>query len=332
MTSDRLDALQRWLGDELRLAAPRLVPASSDASFRRYFRVLRDDAPSLIAMDSPPERENNARFVDLSRALHPLGVNVPKVLEADMKRGFLLLDDLGDTTFLQVIGPSNADRLYGDALGALTALQACGPVDSDLVPPYDARRLLTEMALFKDWYLQAHLGLELGSEAEALLEDTFATLAASALEQPRVFVHRDYHSRNLMLHAKQNPGILDFQDAVTGPVTYDLVSLLRDCYVAWPEEQVRDWALGYRELALQSGILREDDEDRFLRWLDLMGIQRHLKAIGIFARLLLRDGKPNYIGDIPRTMKYVLQVGARYPELSAFHAWLQRYVVTRDLS
>jgi aminoglycoside/choline kinase family phosphotransferase len=208
-------------------------------------------------------------------------------------------------------------------MGALAVMQTCVPADE--LPHYDEALLRREMALFHDWFLGTHLGLELSAGEQQLLEDTFTLLVASALEQPQVFVHRDYHSRNLMV-AEHNPGILDFQDAVRGPVTYDLVSLLRDCYIAWPREQVEEWVQGYHDIALDHGIIRAPKSAQFLRWFDLMGVQRHLKAIGIFARLNHRDGKPGYLDDIPRTLAYVEEVSARYPELEGFAEFVRTRV------
>ena len=251
------------------------------------------------------------------------------MLAADADLGFALLGDLGARQYLAALTPATVERLYGDALGALLTLQVHGPVVAGEIPPYDAALLQREMALFPDWLLERELGLDLGEGARSALGDAFLLLEASALEQPPVLVHRDYHSRNLMVTERNNPGILDFQDAVVGPVTYDLVSLLRDCYIAWPREAVEEWALGYQELALQSGVLREADPERFLRWFDLMGVQRHLKAAGIFARLWHRDGKRGYLKDVPRTVGYIRAVAPRYPELKEFSVFLEREVVPR---
>jgi hypothetical protein len=222
-----------------------------------------------------------------------------------------------------------AERLYGDALGALMAMQACGPTTK--LPPYDRELLVRELELFRHWLCGEHLGLALSEADHKLLDEVFGVLVSNALEQPQVVVHRDYHSRNLMVTASNNPGILDFQDAVIGPVTYDLVSLLRDCYISWPRERVEEWALGYLDLALQSGILREDQEDpeQFLHWFDLMGVQRHLKAAGIFARLNHRDGKPGYLADIPRTLAYVVEVAERHTELLALGEFVSDRVLER---
>ena len=299
-------------------------PASADASFRRYFRVTAGHQ-SLIAMDAPPDKGDMHSYVAIARRFHALGLNVPEVLEENHDLGFFLITDLGDQLYLQHLNDRTVERLYGDAMGALVVLQAGSYTQAagKFLPDYDATLLQREMEIFREWYLGRHLGLKLTAGQQAALDETFTLLAHTALSQPRVWVHRDYHSRNLMLTDRNNPGILDFQDAVRGPVTYDLVSLLRDCYIAWPRERVEDWVKGYHELALQSGIPAGDDDNRFLRWFDLMGVQRHLKATGIFARLNHRDGKPGYLSDIPRTLGYVQEVSARYPELQPLNALLR---------
>lgn len=317
---ERLAVLRHWLAEELALPLRGLTPVSGDASFRRYFRVHLAKT-CYIAMDAPPDKEDCRPFVALAAAFAARGLNVPRVLESDLERGLLLLDDFGDRQYLAALDGDSAPRLYGDALAALLRLQA-GPDDGGL-PAYDESLLRSEMALFRSWFLERHLGLRLDHEWEALLEATFARLAAMALEQPRVWVHRDYHSRNLMVVARDNPGILDFQDAVLGPVTYDLVSLLRDCYIRWPRARVLEWLADYHRGAVARGVLRDVDAAQLRRWFDWMGLQRHLKAVGIFARLLHRDGKAAYIADIPRTLAYVLQVSGEYPELAEFHALLR---------
>lgn len=321
----RLEQLKHWLSHSLGLPDYRIAPASSDASFRRYFRI-RFDGESRIVMDAPPDKEDSRPFVRIGRQLRSIGLNVPEILAEDLSQGFLLLSDLGSQQYLDVLDMQNVERLYGDAMGALATLQSRGP-DGGELPPYDRELLWREMELFREWYLGKHLGVELDDSEHRLVDESFELLAESALEQPAVSVHRDYHSRNLMV-SEQNPGILDFQDAVYGPLTYDLVSLLRDCYIEWPRQQVEQWALGYQDMAVEHGILRERQEERFLRWFDLMGVQRHLKATGIFARLNHRDGKPGYLKDIPRTMGYVAEVCGRYPELSAFKALLEERVLS----
>ena len=326
---ERIEQLKNWLNSELDFSEYTLEPASSDASFRRYFRVVHA-GESLVVMDAPPSREDTRPFVQVSGMLAGLGLNVPQVIDEDPEQGFLLLSDLGSRPYLDALNDETVERLYGDALGALATIQACTPGDAPL-PAYDRTLLLNEMELCREWLIGKHLGLTLTGQQSSMLDAAFDLLADSALQQPQVCVHRDYHSRNLMLTESNNPGILDFQDAVIGPVTYDLVSLLRDCYIDWPRERVEDWALGYQTLALQSGVLQEgyDDPQQFLRWFDLMGMQRHLKAAGIFARLNHRDGKPGYLGDIPRTLGYVVEVAARHADLAAFGEFIDVAVLAR---
>ena len=326
---DRIKLLKQWLEDELEFGDYSLMPASSDASFRRYFRLTHDGS-SFIIMDAPPEKENTRAFVTVARLLLDAGVNVPEILHESPDLGFLLLSDLGSRLYLDDLNEMTVERLYGDAMAALAAIQACTPTNG-VLPEYDHTLLMREMALFRDWLVGTHLGIRPNEAQSALLERSFALLAENALGQPRVCVHRDYHSRNLMVTRRNSPGILDFQDAVIGPVTYDLVSLLRDCYIAWPRARVEAWALGYQELALQSGILREEHGDpvQFLRWFDLMGVQRHLKAAGIFARLNHRDGKPGYLNDVPRTLDYVVDVARRYGEIASLGEFIESEVLPR---
>ncbi|MGD2081623.1 MAG: phosphotransferase [Chromatiales bacterium] len=303
-----------------------MEPASGDASFRRYLRV-RLPGRTYVAMDAPPHQEDSARYVDVARRLRAIGINVPEVYEADLDRGFLLLEDLGTALYLDRLDEASADRLYGDALAALMVIQACGPRDD--LPDYDASLLARELEIFREWLLGRHLGVELSRSEGRVLDEAFDLLIGNALEQPRVCVHRDYHSRNLLVTEPPTPGVLDFQDAVIGPVTYDPVSLLRDCYVRWPRERVDTWATGYFDLAVQSGVLRDEHEGSFPRWMDLMGVQRHLKAAGIFARLDVRDHKGGYLADIPRTLGYVQEVAANYPELAELRVLVERRVLPR---
>ena len=319
--NDRYQLLLEWLDDVLPMPPAQIAPASSDASFRRYFRVWYDDQTRIV-MDAPPEKEDCRPFVAIAQAMHGLQLHVPEVLAGDLDRGLLLLTDLGTRQYLAELDKCNVPRLYSDALDALARLQVGGDPGSALLPPYDSALLHREMELFRDWFLSQLLGLSLREDEHHVLDHTFALLADNALEQPRVWVHRDYHSRNLMVTDAANPGVLDFQDAVVGAVTYDLVSLLRDCYIAWPRAQVESWVLAHRARLRALGMSGLDDADLFLRWFDLMGVQRHLKAIGIFARLNLRDGKPGYLRDIPRTLGYVLEVAGRYPELAGLHGLL----------
>jgi len=321
---ERRDQLLEWVEKVLGRGDYSLEPTSGDASFRRYWRLCRG-GHSLVVMDAPPVAEDIERFVRIAGRLRALGLNTPEVYAEEPRQGLLLLSDLGAKPYLDALDNENADRLYGDALAALTAIQACASTQG--LPLYDGPFLRREMELFREWLLHGHLGLALSGEDNEALDRSFDFLLESALEQPRVFVHRDYHSRNLMVTQPPSPGILDFQDAVAGPVTYDPVSLLRDCYISWPRKRVEDWARGYAALAVQSGILRKGDERRFVPWFDLMGVQRHLKASGIFARLNIRDGKPGYLADIPRTLTYVLDVAPAYPDLEALAELIRERVL-----
>jgi aminoglycoside/choline kinase family phosphotransferase len=313
----RLDLLCSWLEQDLGWHDFRLAPASADASFRRYFRVTRA-GETFVVMDAPPGHEDVAPYLRVAAMLAQIGVHAPAVLERNDLQGFVLLADLGSTTYLAALADrTRAGVLYRDALSALTRIQSRGAAYAEQLPPYDERLLRFEMSLFTDWLLGRHLQLELSPAEWADLRSVLDGLVSNALEQPRVFVHRDYHSRNLMVCADRNPGILDFQDAVRGPLTYDLVSLLRDCYLEWPLEQVREWALEQRDMAAASGVAVGADPAQFLRWFDLMGVQRHLKASGIFARLWHRDGKPGYLPDVPRTLGYVVRACADHAELDS---------------
>ena len=328
----RLELLTQWLNTVMDDGAINIAPASADASFRRYFRIdspasmKNDYGDSLIVMDAPPDKENSKPFISISRLLADVGVNVPRVIEADLSQGFLLLTDLGNQPYLDALSDQTVKTLYADALDALLKMQHDVTVEDCNLPVYDLALLNREMELFREWYLRRHRNLLLTVQQQEQLDSVFQLLAEQALAQPRVFVHRDYHSRNLMVTSENNPGILDFQDAVVGPVTYDLVSLLRDCYIEWPREQVEQWALKYLRRAAEAGVFEltaDHTDDVLLRWFDWMGVQRHLKASGIFARLCLRDGKDGYLDDIPRTLNYVSDVCARYEELAPLHALLE---------
>jgi aminoglycoside/choline kinase family phosphotransferase len=319
--------LRAWLRRDLGYADFDVAPASADASFRRYFRV-RSARGSQIVMDAPPDRESLGPYLAIAAMLREIGVHAPRVLEQNVAEGFLLLTDLGSTTYLaELADRGRAPSLYADALDALARIQVSGREAAARLPPYDEKLLRFEMSLFPDWFVARHLAVTLDAEGQEGLAAACDALVANAREQPRVFVHRDYHSRNLMVYPGDNPGILDFQDAVLGPLTYDLVSLLRDCYVAWPDADVREWALGFRTRLVRAGCEAGRDDAQFLRWFDLMGVQRHLKAIGIFARLWHRDGKPGYLADIPRTLGYVRATCARYPELAPLGALIESRVV-----
>jgi len=330
MDDHRLTQLEQWLAGLFGARDFTVTTASADASFRRYFRVTRG-ASSWIAMDAPPGKEDIEPYIRISNMLVDIGVNAPRVMERDLAQGFLLNSDLGSRTYLTALDAGTApDGLYDDAMQALVQIQAHGVTHAQQLPAYTDAILRREMTLFPDWFCERHLQLNLDADDRIALGKVFDVLIAAALEQPRVFVHRDYHSRNLMVSDGRhgaNPGILDFQDAVHGPVTYDLVSLLRDCYVAWPIERVHEWVARFRAVGRAAGVDTGPDHGTFLRWVDLMGIQRHLKAIGIFARLWHRDGKAGYLPDIPRTLNYVRVTSAAYPELQ----YLQRLIDSRVL-
>lgn len=324
----RTKQITRWVSDKLGINDFSIKPASSDASFRRYFRITFD-GKSFIVMDAPPEKEDSRPFVEVGKLLLDVGLNVPEILEQDLEQGFLLLSDLGDRQYLPELTSNSVPGLYSDALNALQRMQSGVKLSHCNLPQYDENLLWNEMQLFREWYLTQHLQIELNSAHHALLDDMFALLIRSALEQPVVCVHRDYHSRNLMITQNNNPGILDFQDAVIGPITYDLASLLRDCYVAWPREQVETWVREYCNDISSSEMGLDIEPRQFLSWFDLMGVQRHLKAIGIFARLNMRDDKPGYLKDIPRTLNYIIDVSQRTPELEPLNKFLLKEVQPR---
>ena len=287
-----------------------------DASFRRYFR-LQKGAESFIAMDAPPSQEDCLPFVRIAGFLESMRLSSPRIIEADIEKGFLLLSDLGNERYFDklVEEPHLADSLYGDAIDALLVMQRRGEAYQTTLPPYSEKLLHFELSLFHDWLCGTHLQLQLSEDDERSWQACCDMLVETARRQPQVFVHRDYHSRNLMVLNEDNPGILDFQDAVEGPFTYDLVSLLKDCYVRWPADQVRAWALNYYE-KLSDNTRTQIDEQQFLRYFELMGVQRQLKAAGIFCRLSHRDGKNWYLNDVPRTLEYIIEIGPRHEDLS----------------
>jgi N-acetylmuramate 1-kinase len=301
--------LERWLAPQLPGKRFSLTPASEDASFRRYFRVAPEDGSSLIAMDAPPEKEDCRPFVHVARLLKEAGVHAPQVQAQDLAQGFLLLTDLGTRNYLHELNAQNAARLFADATDALVKWQLASRPGE--LPPYDEALLRRELNLFPDWYLRKHLGKTVSQET---LESIFAPLVKSALAQPKVYVHRDYMPRNLMV-CEPNPGVLDFQDAVFGPITYDPVCLMRDAFISWEEAQVLDWTVRYWEKAKQAHLPVDADFGEFWRAFEWMGLQRHLKVLGIFARLNYRDGKPKYLADTPRFIGYALSVSKRYREL-----------------
>ncbi|HEX7417675.1 MAG TPA: phosphotransferase, partial [Steroidobacteraceae bacterium] len=296
----RLALIHEWLTRDLARRVTRIEVASADASFRRYFRVFAEEA-TLIVMDAPPGKEDVRPYLHVSRLLEDCEVHVPHVHASDAARGLVLLEDLGSTPYLVPLSAGReVERLYGDALAALADIQVRGLERARELAPYDGAALEREMQLMPEWFCATHLRLALSASEQALLRATFDYLIAQALAQPVVFVHRDYHSRNLMCTAQRNPGVIDFQDALAGPIGYDLASLLKDCYIAWPRERVEQWVSCYHGLLLRRGFALEADAQRFLRWFDLIGVQRHIKVLGIFARLFHRDGKSGYLADLPR--------------------------------
>lgn len=316
LNDPRLAQLADWLSG---LQTPATVtaslrPASADASFRRYFRVDTPDGQSLIVMDAPPPQEDVRPFVKVAELFSATGVSVPAILAQDTERGFLLLSDLGSTTYLQQLNPDTAHKLYIDAIDALILLQVQSR--AGVLPVYDRELLHRELMLFPDWYITRHLKATLTDAQTADLNRVFDGLLANNLAQAPVYVHRDYHSRNLMVMNKGNPGILDFQDAVYGPITYDLVSLLRDAYIQWDEELILDWVIRYWERARRAGLPVSHDVDAFYRDFEFMGLQRHLKVLGIFARLYHRDGKDGYVNDMPMVMDYTRKTAYRYKEFA----------------
>lgn len=311
---DRLNALDAWLRATLANAPFRIEPASADASFRRYFRVFLDEGRTLIAMDAPPQREDSAPFVRIAKMFRDAGLNAPEVLAQDLAAGFLLLTDLGTRSYLQALRAENFDALFGDATTALVKWQSATRPGS--LPAYDEALLRRELSLFPEWYVGRHLGVQLDDRQRQALEATFQRILAANLAEPRVNVHRDYMPRNLMV-CEPNPGILDFQDAVIGPISYDVACLFRDAFISWDEERVLDGTIRYWEKARKAGLPVRPDFGDFWRDVEWMGLQRHLKVLGIFARLHYRDGKQGYLEDTPRFIGYVRHAVGRYGELAA---------------
>jgi len=313
IADDRRTRLARWLDQELRGVRFTLTPASEDASFRRYFRATLQDGRTFVAMDAPPDKEDCRPFVRIARLLQDAGVHAPEVHAQDLTAGFLLLSDLGTRTYLNELKTADANDLMADAIDALIRWQLATRAGE--LPPYDEALLRREMNLFPEWYVARHRRKNLSGEQAQALESVFAALVRSALAQPAVYVHRDYMPRNLMV-ADPNPGVLDFQDAVIGPITYDVVSLFRDAFISWDEERVLDWSVRYWEKAKRAKLPVESDFGEFWRSLEWMGLQRHLKVLGIFARLTYRDGKAKYVQDTPRFIAYARPVAQRYRELA----------------
>ena len=343
-----VEQLTSWVASQCAArasTAPVLQPLGGDAGARRYFRIkgssendsavenqmdnAAEDRPDLLAVYAPPASEDSKTFVQVADFLRAQCVKAPRIEAVDYERGFLLIENLGERLYLSELNEGTVEALYGEALMTLLRLQQSprGPVD---LPPYSREKLMQEMDLFPEWFVRRLMNYQLTASEELMIKQTFDALADSALEQPACFVHRDYHSRNLIHRPYSSPGVIDFQDAVWGPFTYDLVSLLRDCYVRWPEESVRRWALTYANMAQEVGIAPPDmDAAQFLRWFDLMGLQRNIKVLGIFARLALRDGKQRYLHDLPLVMRYLLEVMDAHPPFAAFAEWFRREMLPR---
>ncbi len=330
----RLTALSKWLTDDLQLSVTSINPASADASFRRYFRVTIDaQTPSqktplpttFIVMDSPPEHEDNVLFSRCTEILSQRTLNVPTIFETNFSQGFLILKDLGTDVYQQALTHETADALYSDAMQALLQMQAATPEQDIAI--YSDTKIQEEMQLFEEWYIGKYHQRSLTRDEQYSLKSITDTLTQNATEQPQVLVHRDYHCRNLLVTPDNNPGIIDYQDMVIGPITYDLVSIFKDCYIEWPSIQVQNWSKQFQQKSLALGIHQITDTELWQRWFDWMGAQRHLKVLGIFSRLFFRDGKDQYLNDLPLTYKYLLNVCHQYQELAPLADILMRYPV-----
>jgi len=306
-----------------------LVPASADASFRSYWRGYVDGQP-VIVMDSPPDREDPAPWIAIGRRLAEAGVHVPKVMVADEAQGFLLIEDLGTRTYLPELDDATVDALYGDALDALLRMQM--HVDTNGLPSFNHEWQTMELEIMPTWLLQKHLGVDVACEEWDIIEGAFTAIMHAIDEQPRAFMHRDYHSRNLLVTTEHSPGVIDFQGAMSGPITYDLASLLRDAYIVWDNERVEGWVEAYRLRLLDARLLDETiDTDRFRRWFDLTGLQRHIKILGLFCRLHYRDGKTGYLADLPRVLRYVLDTARRHADVAPLADYLEAKIGDRDI-
>lgn len=317
----RFQQLSAWVSKVLAAPNAVLVPLLGDASFRRFFRC-QHHGQSLIAMDVPPDKERCEEFIQVAELFAKAGLLVPQIKHSDLDHGFMLVDDLGDDLYFRVLNNQNVDELYGVALQDLLTIAQLQPA-KELLPTFDRQQYLFELNSFIVWYLEQDRGLRLSAQERQMFADTFDQLIENALCQPQVCAHRDYHSRNLLRMTGHHVGIVDFQDALWAPITYDLVSLLRDCYIDWPLEKVKQWAMNYYQAATRAGLLAEDFPT-FWRWFDWMGVQRHLKATFIFARKYHRDQDDNYLQFIPRTLNYVRVVSQQYPELQPLFHYLNQ--------
>ncbi|MEP6898507.1 MAG: phosphotransferase [Rhodanobacter sp.] len=329
-TTDRAAARLAWTRRVLGDATLTLESASADASFRSYWRT-HHQGQSWIVMDSPPAQEDPQPWLEIGARLSAAGLHVPAVHSTDLQQGFLLIEDLGTQLYLPALNDATVDALYGDAMHALLRMQV--RLGCSELPPFDFAMLMRGLEVMPEWFLGRHLGHTPDADEQSVLQAAFDIVIGNALEQPRCFVHRDFHSRNLLITENRSPGIVDFQGALAGPITYDLASLLRDGYIAWPRERVEAWAESYRLRLLDVGLIGADiDRVRFLRWFDLTGLHRHIRVLGQFYRLWYRDGKPGYLADVPRVYHYVVSVARSYPELSNFAALLERHKQGRDLT
>jgi aminoglycoside/choline kinase family phosphotransferase len=323
---DRYNSLQNWLTEILGTSVFNLKPASEDASFRTYHRLFLKNK-TFIVMDAPPEQENCKAFIKITKKLRACDVNVPIIHNVNIEQGFLLLSDLGNDLYLNKLNKSSIYELYSDALSTLVSIQVLVNVGG--VDEYDKSLLISEMNLFREWLIEKHLNIKLSDSQVKILTTLFDLLVNNALQQPKVFVHRDFHSRNLMVTKGNNPGVIDYQDAVYGPISYDLVSILKDCYIKWPKEEIDKWIDFYLNKLYEEKAQYRINRDEFIRWFDLMGVQRHLKASGIFMRLSHRDGKHNFLKDIPRTLSYILDLKETYEELQPICIILEELVLPR---
>lgn len=328
MHDQRLILLNQWLEKHFSTNKFLVTKLAGDASFRRYFRVHKDKQ-TFVVMDAPPDKENSESFVAIAQAFAKNGIKVPEILAVDLSLGFLLLSDLGDKVLLPELGEHNADYLYQKALAVIPQIQPCMSIPNWPLAKFGDQLALQELQLFPEWFLQKHLELPFDQEINHLLTATFSQLIQIINDQPQVCVHRDYHSRNLLCLENNEIGVLDFQDAVIGPITYDAVSLLRDCYVAWPEQDVARWLLYFYNKCVENGNLNNISPEQFTFWFDFVGIQRHLKVLGIFARLYYRDGKDGYLKEMPRISQYILSVSIKYPSLKPFRDFFETTVMSR---
>jgi aminoglycoside/choline kinase family phosphotransferase len=321
---ERLAKLDTWLREVLKMSAFELSKASEDASFRQYFRLTSSDS-TLIIMDAPPDKEDVATFINIAKSLSNAGLHAPNILHENIADGFLVLEDLGDTLYLDILDDESADGLYEGAIDAILVMQS--KINTSGLPVFSETLLFDEMQLFSDWLLERHLKISLTAAEQNMVREAFQYLAANCLQQPQVFVHRDFHSRNLM-YSNNNPGIIDFQDAVLGPLTYDLVSLLKDCYIKWPSDRIHDW-LAYYLSGLNRSVENPIEFQQLNDWFNLTGVQRHLKASGIFARLSLRDGKHGFLKDIPRTLCYITDLRGNYNQLDPLINMIEEKVLPK---